>query len=47
MDKLWVGEPVDVANMVLFLASDESKSVNGAELVIDNTTTITEGSVPA
>jgi len=47
MDKLWVGEPVDVANMVLFLASDESRSVNGAELVIDNTTTITEGAVPA
>jgi 3(or 17)beta-hydroxysteroid dehydrogenase len=46
MDKLWVGEPVDVANMVLFLASDESRSVNGAELVIDNTTTITEGTVP-
>lgn len=47
MDKLWIGEPVDVANMVLFLASDESKAVNGAELVIDNTTSITEGSVPA
>lgn len=47
MDKLWVGEPVDVANMVLFLASEESRSVNGAELVIDNTTTITEGAVPA
>lgn len=47
MDKLWVGEPIDVANMVLFLASDESRAVNGAELVIDNTTTITEGAVPA
>lgn len=46
MDQVWVGEPLDVANMVLFLASDESRSVNGAELVIDNTTTITEGSVP-
>lgn len=46
MDKLWVGEPLDVANMVLFLASDESRSVNGAEMVVDNTTTITEGSVP-
>ncbi len=46
MDKLWVGEPVDVANLVLFLASDESISVNGAEMVVDNTTTITEGAVP-
>ena len=46
MDKLWVGNPRDVANMILFLASDESCSVNGAEMVVDNTTTITEGSVP-
>lgn len=46
MNQVWVGEPEDVANMVLFLASDESVSVNGAALVIDNTTTITEGVVP-
>ena len=46
MDKLWVGEPIDVAKVVLFLASDESRSVNGAEMVVDNTTTITEGAVP-
>lgn len=46
MDKIWVGDSSDVANMVLFLASDESRSVNGAEMVIDNTTTITEGTVP-
>lgn len=45
LDALWVGSPVDVANMVLFLASDESVSVNGAEMVVDNTTTITEGAV--
>jgi 3(or 17)beta-hydroxysteroid dehydrogenase len=45
MDNVWVGEPVDVANMVLFLASDESISVNGAAMVIDNTMTITAGVV--
>ena len=46
MEKVWVGDPVDVANMVLFLASDESRAVNGAALVVDNTATITEGVVP-
>lgn len=35
-----IGEPNDVANMVVFLASDESKHINGAELVIDNGDTI-------
>jgi 3(or 17)beta-hydroxysteroid dehydrogenase len=34
-------EPEDVANMVLFLASDESRFVNGAEMLIDNASTIT------
>lgn len=34
------GAPEDVAAMVLFLASDESRFVNGAELVIDNAVTI-------
>jgi 3(or 17)beta-hydroxysteroid dehydrogenase len=46
MENVWVGEPVDVANMVLFLASDESIAVNGSAMVVDNTTTITEGAVP-
>lgn len=46
MEDVWVGEPLDVANMVLFLASDESAAVSGAALVVDNTTTITEGFVP-
>ncbi len=40
-----LGQPVDVANMVLFLASDESKFVNGAEFVIDNAATIIEGRI--
>jgi NAD(P)-dependent dehydrogenase (short-subunit alcohol dehydrogenase family) len=35
-----LGEPLDVANAVLFLASDESKFINGVELPIDNTATI-------
>lgn len=30
-----IGEPEDVANVVLFLASDESRYMTGAELVID------------
>jgi len=34
--QLGIGEPLDIANMVLFLASDEAKHVNGAELVVDN-----------
>ena len=33
--KMRIGEPLDIANMVLFLVSDESKHLNGAELVID------------
>ena len=45
MEDVWIGEPIDVANMVLFLASDESISVNGAAMVIDNTMTITAGTV--
>jgi 3(or 17)beta-hydroxysteroid dehydrogenase len=35
-----VGQPEDVANLVLYLASDESRFVNGAELFIDNAFTV-------
>ena len=31
-----LGKPEDVANLVLYLASDESRFVNAAEIVIDN-----------
>ncbi len=31
-----IGRPEDVANLVLFLASDESRLINGAELMIDD-----------
>lgn len=34
-------EPEDVANLVLFLASEESRFINGAEMLIDNASTIT------
>jgi 3(or 17)beta-hydroxysteroid dehydrogenase len=35
-----VGEPNDVAHMIVYLASDESKHINGAEMVIDNGDTV-------
>ncbi len=35
-----LGKPQDVANLVLYLASDESRFVNGTELVIDNALTV-------
>ena len=33
--KMGLGEPGDVAQLVLFLASDESKHVSGTEMVVD------------
>ncbi|RMF99323.1 MAG: SDR family oxidoreductase [Gammaproteobacteria bacterium] len=35
-----LGKPEDVANAVLFLASDESRFINGVELLIDNALSI-------
>jgi 3(or 17)beta-hydroxysteroid dehydrogenase len=34
------GQPVDVANLVLFLASEESRQITGTTIVIDNGETI-------
>ena len=35
-----LGQPSDVANTVLFLASDESRFINGTEIIVDNALTI-------
>ena len=35
-----IGEPDDVAHMVMYLISDASKHINGAEMVIDNADTV-------
>ena len=41
-----LGQPIDIAYMALYLASDESKFVNGAAMKVDNTMTVTTGVVP-
>ena len=35
-----VGKPEDVAGLVLYLASDESRFINGTEIIVDNALTI-------
>ena len=41
------GQVDDVANLALFLASDESRFISGQSFVIDNTSGTTKGIVPA
>jgi len=36
----FICQPEDVANSILFLASDESRHINGAAICLDNTATI-------
>ncbi len=38
--QMGIGEPNDVAYMVLYLMSDESKHINGTEMVVDNGDTV-------
>ena len=39
-DPVGIGRAEDVANLVLYLASDESRFMNGAELMLDNALTV-------
>ena len=41
-----IGDPIDIANTVLFLASDESRFINGAQIRVDNAISIVSGTVP-
>ncbi|MEM6683977.1 MAG: SDR family oxidoreductase [Pseudomonadota bacterium] len=41
-----LGEPDDIANTVLFLASDESKFISGAQIRVDNSMSVVTGVVP-
>jgi 3(or 17)beta-hydroxysteroid dehydrogenase len=41
-----VGEPMDIANAALYLASDESKFVNGAQIRVDNAMSVVSGNMP-
>ncbi|MFB3813157.1 MAG: SDR family oxidoreductase [Terriglobales bacterium] len=41
-----MGRPIDIAYLALYLASDESVFVSGQQFVVDNTATVTMGTVP-
>lgn len=41
-----LGEPNDIAHTVVFLASDESKFINGAQIRVDNAMSVVSGVVP-
>lgn len=41
-----LGAPIDIANTILFLASDESRFINGQAIVVDNSASVTEGHIP-
>lgn len=41
-----LGEPNDIAHTVVFLASDESKFISGAQIRVDNTMSVVTGVVP-
>ena len=40
------GVPEDIASLVVFLASDESRWISGQSFIIDNTASVTKGVVP-
>jgi 3(or 17)beta-hydroxysteroid dehydrogenase len=40
------GEPIDIAYAALYLASDESKFMNGAQLRVDNAMSVASGIMP-
>ena len=40
------GEPIDIAYAALYLASDESKFMNGAQLRVDNAMSVVSGTMP-
>ncbi|GAA4810157.1 glucose 1-dehydrogenase [Sphingosinicella ginsenosidimutans] len=41
------GAPEDVAALVLFLASDESRWINGQSILVDNAASVTKGAIPS
>ena len=41
-----LGEPNDIAHTVVFLASDEAKFINGAQIRVDNAMSVVSGVVP-